>query len=81
MSAPPRITRTLIWMYTIYDAPEDFPNHFVMRRHRIVPNEVIPEYTAGLYTSLEEARADIPPSCVNLGREPHDESQIVETWI
>lgn len=76
-----RVSKTQMWMYTIYDAPSDHPNHFVMRRHRIVPNQVIPEYTAGLYTSLEQARADIPPGCVNLGREEGDESQIVETWF
>lgn len=81
MTAPPRVTKTLIFMYTIFNAPRDFPNHFVMRRFRIIPGKVVPEYTAGLYTSLEEARADVPPGCYNLGRDESDDPATVETWV
>lgn len=78
---PPDPNAKLVIMYTIFNAPTDFPNHFVMRRSRVYPGQVIPEYTAGLYTSLEEAREDIPPSCINLGRHTQDVPSIVETWI
>lgn len=77
----PRVTKTLIFMYTIFNAPEDHPDHFVMRRFHIVPGDVVPEYTAGLYGSLEEARADIPAGCVNVGRDPRDTGSTVETWV
>jgi hypothetical protein len=70
-------------LWTIYDHPSDYPNHFVVRRHGIDADFNVPLVDAKckLADSLEEARELLPPGLHCLGREPEDDPVIVETWI
>jgi hypothetical protein len=67
-------------LYTIYDKPEDYPRHFVVRSWNADKTGV----EAGpcqLADTLEGARALVPVGMVNLGRVEGDDAKIVETWI
>ncbi len=68
-----------MYLYTIYRNPSDYPGKFVVRRFWLETPD--PEPLAVVDT-LEEAREAVPPEADhNIGREPGDEPQIVETWI
>jgi len=71
-----RRAETLI-LHVIYDRPLDYPEHYVVRKWEL--DQPTERYT--LHRSLEEARRAIPPDLTCIGRDEHDEPQIVETWI
>lgn len=72
--------RTLeIW--TIYDHPTDYPDHFVVRKNIIGPGRVWADLKCRLFDTLEAARESLPPHLTRLHRDQHDEPQIVETWL
>lgn len=64
-------------MYTIYDSPSDHPGKFVVREH------LVPGGVKGLtiHSSLEEARAAVPPGLYCIKRHPQDAPVVVETWF
>ncbi len=64
-------------MFVIYDHPEDFPGHFVVRRWLLDK----PTGDFALALTLEEARAEVPPGLCRLLRAPGDDRVIVETWV
>jgi hypothetical protein len=69
-------------MWTIYRHPKDHPHHWVVRRCWIRKGGIIQhEHECQLAHSLAEARDRVPPGLFNLGRQPEDEPQIVETWV
>ena len=68
----------MIW--TIYDHPSDYPDHFVVRAHVIAGKRVLPTAQAILCTSLEDARSRIPAGRQNVGRLEADDPVIVESW-
>lgn len=67
----------------VYAYPRDHPKSpFVVREWHIVRGATRPkasEHVWGAQT-LEAARADIPEGLVNIGRQPTDDSKIVEVW-
>lgn len=67
--------------WTIYKKPKDYPNNFVVRRHRITPGHSEPTADFALFETLEDAREHIPDGCMNLGRFPEDDPVIAETWM
>lgn len=67
-------------VWVIYDHPEDYPEHFVVRPQTIERGKIafgLPILTA----SLEAARGYVPEGLVCLARCPEDVPAIVETWI
>lgn len=71
-------------MYTIYFNPRDYPGRFVMREWFIVKGSREPmpaPLPSAVCDTLEEARRALPPGVVWMGRNPEDESQIVEVWV
>ncbi len=68
-------------MWTIYEKPLDYPDHFVVRKHIVRGGETFPTHTVVITETLEAARKAVPPGLHNLGRQPEDEAQIVETWV
>lgn len=70
-------------MYTIYDHPTDYPNHFVVRGITIREGHIIHDHIAtAIVDTLREARAAIPMQySARISRSPEDEPQIVETWL
>lgn len=70
-----------LMMYTIFDHPDDFPDHFVVRHFQVAGGEPQP-LGFQLAHSLEEARAMVPARAdYCLGRDPSDHPNIVETWF
>ncbi len=68
-------------LFTIYERPTDFPNHFVVRRSIICMGVVSPVVDVYLAPTLEQARQLVPPHLVRIPRFPDDEPQIVEVWL
>ncbi len=62
---------------SVYKNPGEYPCNFVARLWDL---ETPTKYII-LKNSLEEIRNAIPKRFFNLGRDPYDDSIIVETWI
>lgn len=63
--------------YTIFDHPEDFPEHFVVRRFEY--DQPTEEFQ--LADTLDAARALIPPGLFCAKRDENDAPYIVECWF
>lgn len=66
----------------IYENPRDLAPGFAARVWRVLPGVVSP----GLLlcqgvTTIEQARALMPPGFVNAGTYPGDDPAIVEVWL
>jgi hypothetical protein len=82
MASKPQDPGPKLRTYTIYANPRDLPNVFVVRGFTIAGGDPIPDPDpTAVATSLDEARAALPPGLYSLGREPSDHPSIVETWI
>jgi hypothetical protein len=68
-------------MWVVYERPSDFPDHYVVRMHWVHSRGGGAAMIGGLYVSLEEARADVPPGCVRFGRDACADPVILETWL
>lgn len=68
-------------MFTIYDHPKDYPNHFVVRKWIIHGPEPEPGSVLSLSETLDAARNSIPAGLVCLSRNVEDDPVIVETWV
>jgi hypothetical protein len=68
-------------LYTIYDHPTDYPNHFAVRRECINAGVVTKDPHVYLAPTLEEARRLLPPGLHQLPRNPNDDPKIVECWL
>src|SRR5258708_31588843 len=68
-------------MYTIYDHPLDYPDHFVVRRWEIGASTTTPTDDVQLARTLEGARQLVPVGCAPLPRHEADDATIVETWV
>ncbi len=71
-------------IYTIYDHPTDYPEHFVVRR-AVINNEgnIIPDEKLHLQTnSLEMIHAIMQSDgLVFMGKHPNDDEKIIGTYI
>jgi hypothetical protein len=70
--------------WVVYENPKDYPGHFVVRMHVVLPDgsmraEAVPR---AVEKSLYEARMkSVPGWAVRIDRESSDDPVIVETWI
>jgi len=75
----------LMITYTVYDHPEDYPDHYVVRRFFIEagnPNPIPEEDIFMQSGDLQEIRETLlGKDLVCVGRVKEDDSKIVETWI
>lgn len=68
-------------IYTIYEHPKDFPEHYVVRQWKIKPNQTIPQQHH-LAKSLTAAREFIPAGLVRApGQGYESDPCIVESWF
>lgn len=71
-----------LFVYTIYDHPKDYPDHFVVRRKKIANG--FPE-TDGSFLKFAEtldlARLHIPAGLYRMERDVSDYPSIVESYI
>jgi hypothetical protein len=70
-------------VWTIYDHPSDFPEHFVARRWEIGPGEVRPTGSFIQASELEVLRTMLLTELglTPIPRSPGDDPVIVETWM
>jgi hypothetical protein len=70
-------------MWTIYDHPKDYPDHFIARKWLIGSKRNEPEATDEVIAklTLDEVRYSLPPSLYCIGRQAGDDPCIVETWL
>ena len=67
--------------YVIYDHPADHPEYFVVRPWDIGKAGAIPRKAAGLFVTLDSARAYCEQfGMVRLERSPGDDPKIIEVW-
>lgn len=78
----------VLYMFTVYESPRDFPGRFVVRRWAIGPRQFGDPIKAkpdarpwAIADTLAGARESLPPGLSNLARNPDDDSVIVETWV
>lgn len=70
-----------LYIYTVYDHPTDYPDHFVVRQFSIGVGAVIPR-DAWQFKSLAGARQFLyDRGLVCLPRSEGDDPKIVESWI
>lgn len=68
-------------MWVIYDHPRDYPNHFAVRRHVILPGVIGKDPHVYLAPTLKQARKFIPKGYVRVPRCPLDDPVILECWV
>jgi len=68
----------IVW--TIYEAPDDFPDGFVTRPWTTTADGPVPGM-AHLSATLDAAREAVPPGLFRLDRSPEDDPKIVESWL
>lgn len=73
------------FLYTIYDHPSDYPEHFVARRWSLVGNQdparPDPGPVVAIGLTLDEVRGLLPRGLTCIGRDAGDDPVIVETWL
>ena len=74
-----------LYVFTVYDHPTDFPDHFVVRRFKISsepPYEPIPDCIFMQEKSLMVIRDYLSYiGLYKIPRDPNDDPKIVESWI
>jgi hypothetical protein len=69
-------------IWTVYRRPDDFPEHFVARRHEVkVGGKLVVTDEILIADTLDGVRAQLPPGLHRIVRQPDDKPSIVETWL
>jgi hypothetical protein len=76
-------SKDVVRMWTIYCGATDSPRRYAVRGFTIRRGELfaVPDEKGYAVDTLAAARSLLPPGLYNLGRDPRDEPQVVETWI
>ena len=67
----------MIPLFTVYDHPTDFPDHYVVR----VFDGDRPTSLYRVAETLEDVRAFLPDDVCRLERRPEDDPRILEVWV
>jgi hypothetical protein len=70
-------------MYAIYDYPSDYPSNLVVRQWSTdYYGRLIEHYPAhAVVSTLEEARATIPPGFCSVDPSDRERSTVLECWV
>jgi hypothetical protein len=81
--AAPSDDLRILPMWSVYDHPQDHPNHWVARRWEVGGAGTEPVATSQLFKAetLEALRQMLPPGLHCMPRAPGDDPNIVETWL
>ena len=68
-------------MWTVYDHPHDYPEHYVARLWLVDGNgaKATSKYVSA--RTLKTLRQLLPPGLVRLNRQSNDDAKIVEVWL
>lgn len=75
------VAEAQLHMWTIFEHPLDYPEHFVVRRFTVTRRGPVPDPYCTVVNNLIEARLCVPPDCTLFARDPRDHPSIVETWM
>lgn len=67
-------------IYTIFERPSDYPDHYVVREFHVTKEGSRPGF-ARIAETLEEARWLIPLDLELISRASDDDPCIVESWM
>jgi hypothetical protein len=67
--------------WVIYERPQDYPEHYVMRLWLVVNGRLIITPVTKFAKTLEDIRKDVPPGLICFLRDESDVPQLVETWM
>jgi len=84
MTAPhvPSPADDALTMWTVYDHPRDFPNHFVARCFQIKADAAVATKSVVTADKIETIRSVMQRmGKVCLQRDPNDDPKIVEVWL
>jgi hypothetical protein len=71
-----------VFLFAIYDHPHDAPAGYLVRQWIVTNGIVVPgKLIARDIVTLDQARALVPDGYRNVGRDPQDDSKIVEIWL
>ncbi len=77
-----KMTENGLVMWTVFDHPSDYPDHFVVRAFLVTSDGVQPAINANTFPTLEDARRPlIMAGLACITRSPEDDPVIVETWL
>jgi hypothetical protein len=75
-------------LWTVYKKPRDYPESYVVRRsvvfcgaHPLAGQVAMDSQPTAVVSSLEDARAHVPPGRYCLPRYLEDDPCIVEVWL
>jgi hypothetical protein len=68
-------------LWTVYDHPSDFPDHWVARRSVVGRGGATVTGAVIRAETLEGLRLLLPPGMACLTRQPDDDPTIVEVWL
>ncbi len=67
-------------MWTVYDHPDDYPDHYVARKW-LCGKEPEPTDEILLDADLDALRKRIPPFLYCMSRQEGDDPKIIEVWF
>lgn len=67
--------------YVIYEKPLDYPQGYVVRCWHIGPGLLSADKVAMHFSTLDAARAAIPPGLFMMPRKEGDDPAICEVWL
>jgi len=71
--------RLAIW--TVYDHPPDYPEHFVARKFNVSAAGAVPCGTLVISTNLEDLQDELVAHGLSrLERSPQDDPKVLESW-
>ncbi len=82
MTGIPKLEDAILQLWTIYNRPKDYPNHYVARLTLIGPAGPSHMPRLLISTDLDAIRIQMMQlglACIN--RHPDDEPHIVEVWL
>ena len=74
----------MVLTWTIYDHPEDYPDHFVVRQWKISTGWMLPAAEPALFKTVDAARSYVRrqyPGALRIDRQVSDDPVILETWV
>jgi hypothetical protein len=71
----------LLNIWTIFDHPIDYPDHYVARLFIVGNGNHKATASVILCNDLDELRGKLPPNLIRLPRDNNDDRNIIESWL
>jgi hypothetical protein len=71
----------ILTVWTVYENPSDYPGRWVVRAFDVTAHGVQARAHCTVTSTLDAARAVLPPGLTPLGRNADDDPAIYESWV